>query len=164
VLDGGELVVTYRFDRSDRLIALAVDGEPLVEPRLHSCTDSLVDLAVGGVRRQYAVRRHGDSVYVNTARAQSAFTIVSRHPRAADSGPPAGSLTAPMPGNVLRVMTEVGATVEIGQPLIVLEAMKMEHEIVAPTGGLIAELPVAQGTQVQAGAVLAVIDHEESVS
>ena len=156
------ITVTYRFDRSNRLIELAVDGELLEAPILHACDDALVDLAIGGIRRRFVIARNGGSVHVNTARAQSDFTIVSRHPRAADDALPSGSLTAPMPGAVLRVMTEVGATVEVGQPLLVLEAMKMEHEIVAPAAGLVAELPVAQGTQVQAGAVLAVIDHEES--
>jgi propionyl-CoA carboxylase alpha chain len=158
---GTDLVVTYRFDRSDRLIALTVDGEPLAEPRLHGCTAEGVDLAVGGIRCRYAVHHDGDAVHVNTARAQSSFSIVSRHPRAAEGALPLGSLTAPMPGSVLRVMTEVGAAVEVGQPLLVLEAMKMEHEIVAPSAGLVSELPVGVGTQVQAGAVLAVIDNEE---
>jgi biotin carboxyl carrier protein len=63
-----------------------------------------------------------------------------------------------MPGAVVRVLAEQGAEVTAGQPLLVLEAMKMEHEIVAPVDGTLAELRVQQGTQVEAGTVLAVIE------
>ncbi len=72
----------------------------------------------------------------------------------------AGSLTSPMPGTVLRVLAEAGTAVVAGQVLLVLEAMKMEHEIVAPGPGTLAELGVAAGDQVQAGAILAVISEE----
>jgi propionyl-CoA carboxylase alpha chain len=156
-----QLTVTYRFDRGNRLISLAVDGACLAAPVLHACDETHVDLEVGGIRRRFAIATDRDTVNVNTARAQSSFTLVSRHPRAADDGLPHGSLTAPMPGSVLRVMTEVGASVEVGQPLLVLEAMKMEHEIVAPATGVVSALPVVEGLQVQSGAVLAVIDDEE---
>jgi propionyl-CoA carboxylase alpha chain len=62
-----------------------------------------------------------------------------------------------MPGKVIRVDTVEGATVLAGQPLLVLEAMKMEHEIVAPTDGVVTALPVAVEDQVDAGALLAAI-------
>jgi pyruvate/2-oxoglutarate dehydrogenase complex dihydrolipoamide acyltransferase (E2) component len=68
-----------------------------------------------------------------------------------------GSLVAPMPGNVIRVGAEVGETVAAGQPLIWLEAMKMEHTITAPTDGILAELNVQTGQQVEVGAVTGVI-------
>ena len=62
-----------------------------------------------------------------------------------------------MPGTVLRVIIAEGEPVEARQPLLVLEAMKMEHEIVAPVAGVVRELRVAAGAQVEAGAILAVI-------
>lgn len=55
------------------------------------------------------------------------------------------------------MLVELGAGVTAGTPLLVLEAMKMEHEIVAPADGTVDELPVAAGDQVSAGQVLAVI-------
>ncbi len=73
----------------------------------------------------------------------------------------AGSLLAPMPGTVVRLGTAVGDQVTAGQPLLWLEAMKMEHVIAAPAAGIIAELPVAAGQQVQVGSVLAVVKPEE---
>jgi propionyl-CoA carboxylase alpha chain len=68
-----------------------------------------------------------------------------------------GSLVAPMPGTVLRVAVAAGDEVRAGDPLLWLEAMKMEHKITAPADGVVAELPVAAGTQVDVGAVLAVV-------
>jgi propionyl-CoA carboxylase alpha chain len=81
---------------------------------------------------------------------------VERFPDPIDAVP-AGSLLAPMPGAVARVAAAVGDRVERGQPLLWLEAMKMQHQIDAPTSGVVTELPVAAGQQVDVGAVLAVV-------
>ena len=63
-----------------------------------------------------------------------------------------------MPGAVIRVGAAVGDTVTAGQPLMWLEAMKMEHTIAAPGDGVLAELNVEPGQQVEVGAVLARVD------
>ena len=65
-----------------------------------------------------------------------------------------GRVTSPMPGTILRVYVGVGDPVKKGQPVITLEAMKMENEIAAPMDGVIASLYVAQGDAVQGGAPL----------
>jgi biotin carboxyl carrier protein len=62
-----------------------------------------------------------------------------------------------MPGLVRRVLVEVGAVVTAGQPLLVLEAMKMEQTVAAPAAGVVAELRAKAGEQVAAGQVLAVV-------
>ncbi len=62
-----------------------------------------------------------------------------------------------MPGSVVRVAVEVGDVVTAGQPILWLEAMKMQHQINAPAAGVVAELPVQAGQQVDVGAVLAVV-------
>ena len=67
-----------------------------------------------------------------------------------------GSLLAPMPGSVVRVAVEDGASVAAGDPVLVLEAMKMQHTINAPSDGVVTDL-VAVGAQVAAGDVLAVV-------
>jgi 3-methylcrotonyl-CoA carboxylase alpha subunit len=67
-------------------------------------------------------------------------------------------LEAPMPGTVIKVLVAEGDAVEAHQPLIVLEAMKMEHTVAAPTLGRITRLHVAVGTQVLRGSILAEID------
>ena len=68
-----------------------------------------------------------------------------------------GSLRAPMPGKIVATPARPGDTVAKGQPVVVLEAMKMEHALVAPFDGVVETLPVAVGDQVTDGAVLAVV-------
>ena len=70
-----------------------------------------------------------------------------------------GSLLAPMPGSVLRIGAAVGDSVAAGQPLVWLEAMKMEHTVTSPGDGILAELNVEVGQQVDVGAVLARVDN-----
>ena len=78
-----------------------------------------------------------------------------------DSAVAQGSLLAPMPGSVTKIAASVGDTVKTGQPLIWLEAMKMEHTIAAPTDGVLAELNVTAGQQVDVGAILARIENPQ---
>ncbi|MEX3937059.1 acetyl-CoA carboxylase biotin carboxylase subunit [Paraburkholderia phymatum] len=79
---------------------------------------------------------------------------------AADAEHGEGRLTAPMPGKVIAVLVEEGAVVEKGQPLLVMEAMKMEHTIGAPAAGKVAEVLYGVGDQVADGAQLLVLDVE----
>ena len=67
-----------------------------------------------------------------------------------------------MPGSVISVLAEAGSNVTEGQPLLVLEAMKMQHTVTAPTDGVLAQINVKPGTQVAAGEVLAVVEEETS--
>ncbi|HEX6391648.1 MAG TPA: biotin/lipoyl-containing protein, partial [Solirubrobacteraceae bacterium] len=154
VFDAGaeELRVGYRFDRAGRLAVLRVGDEDL-DAVLVSCAPDAVELEVGGVRLRFAVRPGA----VNTTDGQVDLRELPRFPDAAEDAP-AGSLTSPMPGLVVRVLAATGEAVTKGQPLLVLEAMKMEHEIAAPADGALSELRVSEGAQVEAGAVLAVID------
>ena len=69
-----------------------------------------------------------------------------------------GSLLAPMPGTVVRVSVEAGATVAAGDAVLVLEAMKMQHTVTAPHAGTVAEINVEPGAQVASGEVLAVVE------
>ncbi|MEU3255013.1 biotin carboxylase N-terminal domain-containing protein [Streptomyces sp. NPDC006997] len=120
---------------------------------VHADAD-LVVLEADGVRRRYEVTRHGDQVYVNSTR----LTALPRFPDPATPHAP-GSLLAPMPGTVVRVAEGLaeGSRVEAGQPLLWLEAMKMQHEIKAPATGTLGALNAAPGQQVQVGTLLAVV-------
>lgn len=75
-----------------------------------------------------------------------------------DAGDHAGSLTAPMPGKIIAVHVAAGDTVERGQALLVMEAMKMEHTITAPEAGQVGEVFFGIGDQVTDGAVLLAIE------
>ena len=75
------------------------------------------------------------------------------------------SLLAPMPGTVVAVRVEVGAQVAAGDPVLVLEAMKMQHTVAAPHDGTVTRIDVEPGAQVASGEVLAVVStHEEEQS
>ena len=67
-------------------------------------------------------------------------------------------ITAPMPGRIVRVLANVGDDVELRQPVIVIEAMKMENELRAPKAGRVKEVAVEAGASVEAGRLLVVIE------
>jgi 3-methylcrotonyl-CoA carboxylase alpha subunit len=69
-----------------------------------------------------------------------------------------GSLAAPMPGKVIALLVEAGARVEKGAPLLILEAMKMEHTISAPADGVVKAIHFAAGEQVPEGAELLTLE------
>ena len=69
-----------------------------------------------------------------------------------------GSVTVPMQGTIVKVLVEVGQDVEVGQGIVVLEAMKMENQINAEKAGTVKEIKVAAGATVGGGDVVAVID------
>ncbi|ORB74590.1 acetyl/propionyl/methylcrotonyl-CoA carboxylase subunit alpha [Mycobacterium scrofulaceum] len=153
--DGGAHRVEYRFTREGLRFA---GGDPV---RQVSATPDEVVLADGSeVACGFAVARYGDDVYVDSARGPVHLVALPRFPEPG-SAVERGSLVAPMPGNVIRVGAAVGETVEAGQALIWLEAMKMEHTITAPTDGVLAELNVQTGQQVEVGAVLARVEEPQ---
>lgn len=147
--------VQYRFTRT----ALALPDDPAVQ--LVSASPNEVVLADNGVAFSFAVARVGDDIYVDSARGPVHLVALPRFPEPG-SAVEQGSLVAPMPGNVIRIGAEEGASVTAGQPLIWLEAMKMEHTITAPTDGVLAEINVTTGQQVEVGAILARVEAPEA--
>ena len=146
-----EIEVAYLLTR-DGLRAEGFDGMSLL-----SADPERVVLRVGGLRRSFTVSRYADElVAVDSALGPVSLTPVPRF-RDPESALASGSLVAPMPGTVLRVAVSVGDRVSAGQPVLWLEAMKMEHRISAPADGVVTELPVAVGQQVEVGSVLAVV-------
>jgi propionyl-CoA carboxylase alpha chain len=119
-----------------------------------------VVLEVDGVeRRLRIVGAEGPCVDVDGDGWSVSLQAVPRFPDAA-AAVQEGSLIAPMPGAVVALHVAEGDTVRAGQPLLVLEAMKMQHPVVAPAPGAVRSLTVAVGAQVDAGALLAVIEQE----
>ncbi|MDG3040786.1 ATP-binding protein [Roseicyclus marinus] len=90
------------------------------------------------------------------------FEIVDPLAVAAGAGAASGVIEAPMPGLVKAIFVAPGDRVAVGDRLAVLEAMKMEHSLTAGRDGLVAEVPVAVGAQVEAGAALIVLADEEA--
>ncbi|MEU8318512.1 biotin carboxylase N-terminal domain-containing protein [Nonomuraea sp. NPDC048881] len=145
-----------RFEEADVVYDPLPAGVTVVSARPEE-----VVLERDGLRRTFQVARYdGDErVYVDSSMGAAVLTPVPRLPEPVEHVAP-GSLLAPMPGSVLRVEVAEGDTVARGQPVLVLEAMKMEHRIAAPAGGVVSDVRVEKGQQVEAGAVLAIIQEE----
>ena len=150
-VDGTEHRVSYRVTRTGT--SLPEDAGIVVV----SATPDRVDLEHEAVVTTFMVARYGEDVYVDSPLGSVSFTSV---PRFAVPGSEIrqGSLLAPMPGSVIRLGADVGDTVAAGQPLIWLEAMKMEHTVNAPAGGVLTQICVVVGQQVEVGAVLARVE------
>jgi acetyl/propionyl-CoA carboxylase alpha subunit len=144
--------VEYRFTRTGLVLA---GDEPV--HLVSSAPEEVVLADASGVACSFAVARYDRDVYVDSARGPVHFDAVPRFPEPGSSVAE-GSLVAPMPGNVIRLGAQAGDTVTAGQPLIWLEAMKMEHTITAPSDGVLSSLNVTTGQQVEVGAVLAIVE------
>ncbi|MGW6309811.1 acetyl/propionyl/methylcrotonyl-CoA carboxylase subunit alpha [Streptomyces niveus] len=122
-----------------------------------------VTLEVEGVLRHFDIAEYvtdfgAEYVYVD---GPTASYRLRAHPRFTDprTATAPGSLLAPMPGTVVRIADGIGegSAVTAGQPLVWLEAMKMEHRIVSPASGTLTALHAEPGSQVEVGALLAVV-------
>jgi 3-methylcrotonyl-CoA carboxylase alpha subunit len=138
-LDGREAVVEVLSEQDGRIHAI-MDGEAVSAGLAFDGLDVLV--ALGGQSHKLSKPPPPD---VDGAGPGGAYA-------------PGASLTAPMPGTVVKVLVGEGDDVEEGQVLLVLEAMKMEQPVAAPHAGRVASLPYGEGTLVPGGAVLAEIE------
>ncbi len=137
----------------DGLTVLEVAGErwPL---RFTALGGQDFDVLLGQTRQRLAVHAQGERYTVFGREAQA--TVVEFDPiaHAGEGAGDGGRLTAPMPGKLIAFLAQPGQSVKQGQPLAVMEAMKMEHTITAPRDGRVAELLYAAGDQVGEGAEL----------
>jgi 3-methylcrotonyl-CoA carboxylase alpha subunit len=112
------------------------------------------DLTLGERRLTLAAYRDGERVAVFAPEGSAVVTEVDRLAHAGDHAGEGGKLTAPMPGKLLQLMVGVGDKVAKGQPLAVMEAMKMEHTLLAPRDGEVGELLYRVGDQIAEGTEL----------
>lgn len=139
----------------------AVDGRahdlrPVVVHRVRTAdgteaTELLV--AIDGQVRRALVVRAGDRLVVSLDGRAHAFTL-GEEARGRAGVPGGGVATAPMPGKIVRVLVSAGDAVEPGDPLVVLEAMKMETTLRAEIAGTVTAVAAAAGSMVEAGTVL----------
>ncbi|HEV7896684.1 MAG TPA: biotin carboxylase N-terminal domain-containing protein, partial [Planosporangium sp.] len=169
----GCLEVGYRLSRSGALAEWSVrptdrddagrpGGDDRPAPQAHppaaivSAAGDRVVLDVSGIRLSYSVNRVGDVSYVDSSEGSVTLTELPRFPLpVAEVGE--GSLVAPLPGAVGRVLVVPGQRVAAGDLLLTLEAMKLEHAVHAPASGVVTDLRVGPGSQVDTGALLAVL-------
>ncbi len=127
------------------------------------CQDGVLSLLWDG--KSYEVKQESVGTEANVVVGHERFSASVRDPRSFRSRRRAGAaehgvrkITAPMPGKVVRLLAGVGAQVEAGQSVIVIEAMKMQNELKAPKTGVVKKINVAEGAAVEAGQSLAEVE------
>jgi len=148
---GGDYRVglTYRRDG----LEIGLDGQQQ-RVELISRNGAELALRVGEQAVHGVVRRDGDVFHVFTGGQHFTLTYNDPMAHAGEVEALGGRLTAPMPGKVVAVLVASGKTVAKGEPLVIMEAMKMEHTIAAPSDGLVEEVLYQVGDQVADGAPL----------
>jgi 3-methylcrotonyl-CoA carboxylase alpha subunit len=138
--------------RRDGRVDVTVSGRTIAA-RVAS-RDGRLNIDAEGAPFVATVVRVADDRYVFAPGARRRLTLVDPLAHAGEEEAHAGHLTAPMSGTVVAVMVKAGSAVEKGAPLVVLEAMKMEHTIVAPASGVITAVNFGVGDRVAEGADL----------
>ncbi len=121
--------------------------------------DGTLTADLGGIRSRAAIALAGSELTVIVQGTAWRFGVVDPF-AAEDEEGGHGGVTSPMPGKVIQVLANAGDAVTRGQPLLILEAMKMEHTIAAPAEGKIAAINAAVGEQVNEGVVLVTFEEE----
>jgi len=141
--------LTYLHDGALQLAIGEASG-----PLVFAETAQGIDVQFAGQRMTAAVYPQGELDYVFTAKGATQILSIDLLAHAGEAHAESGRLTAPMPGKVVSFTVKAGDKVSKGQPLAVMEAMKMEHTIAAPADGVVQELLYAPGDQVSEGAEL----------
>jgi propionyl-CoA carboxylase alpha chain len=115
-----------------------------------------VVLDVSGIRMTYFVHALDGVSYVDSSEGSVSLAEVPRFPPPTPDAAE-GSLVAPLPGAVGRVLVVPGQRVSAGELLLTVEAMKLEHPVHAPAPGVVTDLRVSPGSQVETGTLLAVL-------
>lgn len=140
---GNEISITWN-DRTLALNTLSDNG-----------SEFLLNLD-GRVVKAYAIREK-DHIYIQVRGRNWLFQDVTDQVGSAGSGGTGGGVdqvVSPMPGSVIKLLVEAGASVTENQPLIIVEAMKMENEVLAPVDAVVDKILVEPGQQVGAGEAL----------
>ena len=155
VHDGNEIALTAIW--RDEGYEFVVDGERSVVTGAEDGNGGLALRAGDEMLRATAILE-ADRFTIIVDGAEHVFGLVDQRrpaPRVEEAG---GRLSSPLPGAVIAVLAEVGAIVEKGAPLVIVEAMKMEHTVCAPRAGRIETVRVSAGDAVSAGAELVVME------
>ena len=145
----GELTASVG-DKTFNVEALGGDGD-LPEGVFHARLDGeVLDLSVEGSPPELGVVQRSNRFYASVESERMRALGTS----AAGAGSGDGAVNSPMPGRVVRVLVDEGASVERGAPVVVVEAMKMENELCAERDGVVTKVHVQAGATVEGGAKL----------
>ncbi|MDT8442923.1 MAG: acetyl/propionyl/methylcrotonyl-CoA carboxylase subunit alpha [Desulfuromonadales bacterium] len=160
-IDGEARLQVIAHYRPDGYLLDLPGGPQLVRGERHAGGDLCADL--GGARSKATVVRHGADLTIMSHGFSHRLTLHDPHALCGELDEAGGKLTAPMPGKVIAVMVKVGDEVKKGRPLVILEAMKMEHTIVAPVDGIVSQVNFKVGEQVSDGDALLAFEIAEAV-
>jgi acetyl-CoA carboxylase biotin carboxylase subunit len=124
-----------------------------VNAQVLCCAPESIRIALDGIQRTFRLAEVNDELYVHSSLGSRALKRWPRHP-VHQSASEQGSANSPMPGQVLKILVEAGQKVSAGDPLIILEAMKMEHTMRAVMDGVVEAVLVKQGEVVAPGQML----------
>jgi propionyl-CoA carboxylase alpha chain len=157
---GRELAIGYLRQR-DGTFQCRLDGQAVSATVVRALLPVL-ELEIDGRGRAFrVVRGPRGVVYVLDAQGELRLDELPRFPEPESAHGVVGGYTAPMPGKVVDIRVAVGDPVTRGQTVVTIEAMKMEHHLVAASDGMVTEIRVSPGQQVDAGQVLVTIEASE---
>ncbi len=156
-VDGEELAVEWRSLGQNRY---QVDSHEL---EVKAVSPGQITLEIGGIIQTYEIAQSAGHIFVHSPAHDTTIQLLPRHPRPA-SASQHETANSPMPGQVLRILVSVGQQVKTGDPLVVLEAMKMEHTIRTTINGRVQSVLVKPGQVVAPGQMLVEIGAEENES
>ena len=133
---------------------VTVDDEPF-DVHLAEATPDGIPARLNGT--EHVIHRQGRVLYVDGERVDVAVRHLAQA-EAGAMGSGGGEITPPMPGRIVEILVAEGDTVEAGETLLVLEAMKMQNDIQAPGPATVKEILVAEGDAVEASDVMIVLD------
>ena len=148
-----DLEVTYKANRDG-----SFDVNDGTVARVVKWTSSGIDIEVNNSRFFSKVTRDNDNIVVHGPWGDALFKILPRF-TLPGSEAQAGGLIAPMPGKVVDLKVKTGSKVKKGDTLVILEAMKMEHQVKAPEDGKITKVLIKKDDQLENGALLMVLDN-----
>ena len=152
---GEHVKASLTYERGGSLTLSVGCGEAMVtSPLVFEPRAGGIELQFAGQRTRAAVYPQGEVDHVFTPLGATQITSIDLLAHSGETAAEGGRLTAPMPGKVVSFAVKAGDAVTKGQPLAVMEAMKMEHTIAAPADGVVQELLYAPGDQVTEGAEL----------
>lgn len=151
-IDGDEFETQYKrlrdssFKTSDGAIAI-----------VHAWSIDSIDIEINGLRCKYNITKDEDLILITHQRGSKVLKILPRF-QSSSTKTPEGSLVSPMPGKVIEVNVKQGQKVAMGDELVVIEAMKMNHAISADQDGIVDEIFIKVGDQVDLGANLLILE------
>jgi biotin carboxyl carrier protein len=162
-IDGELRRVELAQEGRDGQYRASIDGEPAVEVAAQILRPGVLSLHIDGKTYRCVLEESAEGTAILLAgkrrlyRVDDPRSLKSRRSRHGGAEGPK-TVTAPMPGRIVRVLTSVGDAVEAHQGVVVIEAMKMQNELKSPKAGKVVQLRVEPGGTVAAGDVLAVIE------